>query len=65
MKFGEIDEDHKGESWKLKAGELYLNAYEGIIVSWIIAKFEKPTTFQSRGFYVDALRGTTTGTVAA
>ena len=52
--FGEVPAERKGERWARKAATIFLNKYEGVIVTWTIGKFEKPSTFHNRGFYATA-----------
>ena len=54
--FGDVHAERKGERWSKKAASIFLSKYEGVIVTWTIGKFEKPTTFHNRGFYTSVLQ---------
>ena len=62
--FGEVPAERKGERWARKAAAIFLNKYEGVIVTWTIGKFEKPSTFHNRGFYATAMHSDAEATTA-
>ena len=45
--FGEVPAERKGERWTRAAGSLFLDEYEGMVITWIISKFERPATSHS------------------